>query len=90
MLICTWLKHRHAVSAAVIQPYAKSRGTRLREKGQPYNAGRVGSRVPLPVRDGIELGTVRLEHSLGGFLTSHEQPDQRSYPAGLSSGRPRR
>ena len=38
--------------------------------------GRVRSRDPFVARDGIERRTVRLEHSLGDFLTSHEQPDQ--------------
>src|SRR5271157_6526962 len=46
------------------------------EKSQPHKARRIRSRNPFLVRDGLERRTVRPEHSLGDFLTTHEQSDQ--------------
>ena len=55
----------------------KDRGDNIRsEKSQPHKARRIRSRDPFLVRDGLERRTVRFEHSLGDFLTTHEQSDQ--------------
>src|SRR5271166_1281244 len=55
----------------------KDRGDNIRsEKSQPHKARRIRSRDPFLVRDGLERRTVRPEHSLGDFLTTHEQSDQ--------------
>src|SRR5271165_3367553 len=50
----------------------KDRGDNIRsEKSQPHKARPIRSRDPFLVRDGLERRTVRLEHSLGDFLTTH-------------------